>query len=138
MWIAGAEDEVQIEDRITVIGQRADIRSVADMFQRKADPKLGVVIAGGGETGYHLSRILEDRRYAITLMESDPSRVLRHREESEASIPTAQDIEQWRKQAEEEGFQQGLVRAQQEAEELRRRLLQLIDFFEHPLQSLNY
>ncbi len=74
MWIAGAEDHVQVEDRITLIGQRADIRAVTDMFQRKADPKLGIVIAGGGETGYHLSRILEDRRYAITLMESDPDR----------------------------------------------------------------
>ena len=52
-------------------------------------------------------------------------------------MPTAQDIEQWRKQAEEEGYQQGLVRARQEAEDLQRRLLQLIEFFEHPLQSLN-
>jgi flagellar assembly protein FliH len=62
---------------------------------------------------------------------------MRHREEEGASIPTVDDIDQWRQQAEEEGFQQGLIRAQQEAEELQRRLLQLIDFFEHPLQSLN-
>ena len=74
MWIAGAEDHVQLEDRITLIGQRQDIVDVKDKFQRKADPKLGVVIAGGGETGYHLCRILEDRRYAITLMEHDPER----------------------------------------------------------------
>lgn len=76
-------------------------------------------------------------KWRAPVMESDPSRVLRHRERDEASIPTAQDIEQWRKQAEEEGFQQGLLRAEQEAGELRRRLLQLIEFFEHPLQSLN-
>ncbi|MCP4193611.1 MAG: Trk system potassium transporter TrkA [Planctomycetaceae bacterium] len=74
MWIAGAEDHVQLEDRITLIGQRQDISDVKEKFQRKSDPKLGIVIAGGGETGYHLSRILEDRRYAITLMESDPKR----------------------------------------------------------------
>ena len=70
-------------------------------------------------------------------MEADPSRVMRHREQEEASMPTAQDVEQWRKQAEEEGYQQGLIRARQEAEDLQRRLLQLIEFFEHPLQSLN-
>lgn len=70
-------------------------------------------------------------------METDPSRVIRHREEAEASIPTVEDIDQWRQQAEAEGFQQGLEHAQQEAELLQRRLLQLIDFFEHPLQSLN-
>lgn len=70
-------------------------------------------------------------------MEADPSRVMRHREQDEAAIPTAQDIEQWRKQAEEEGYQEGLVRAQREAEALQRRLLDLIEFFEHPLQSLN-
>ena len=70
-------------------------------------------------------------------MEADPSRVMRHREQDEASIPTAEDIEQWRKQAEEEGFQQGLARAREEAEALQRRLLGLIEFFEHPLQALN-
>jgi len=76
-------------------------------------------------------------KWHAPVMEADPSRVLRHREEIESSIPTVDDIEQWRQQAEEEGFQQGLVRAQQEAEELQQRLLQLIEFFEHPLQSLN-
>ena len=76
-------------------------------------------------------------KWRAPVMEADPSRVLRHREQEEASIPTAQDIEQWRKQAEEEGYQQGLVRARQEAEDLQRRLLQLIEFFEHPLQALN-
>ena len=76
-------------------------------------------------------------KWRAPVMEADPSRVLRDREQEEASMPTAQDVEQWRKQAEEEGYQQGLIRARQEAEDLQRRLLQLIEFFEHPLQSLN-
>ncbi len=76
-------------------------------------------------------------KWRAPVMQADPSRVLRHREADQASMPTADDIEQWRQQAEEEGFQQGLIRAQQEAEALQHRLLQLIDFFEHPLQSLN-
>ena len=79
----------------------------------------------------------EVEKWRAPVMETDPSRVIRYREEHEASIPTARDIDQWRAQAEEEGFQQGQLRAQQQAQELQQRLLQLIEFFEHPLQALN-
>ena len=79
----------------------------------------------------------EVEKWRAPVMDADPSRVVRYREQHEASIPTADDIEQWRAQAEEEGYQQGLVRAQQEARELQQQLLHLIDFFEHPLQALN-
>ena len=79
----------------------------------------------------------EVEKWRAPVMDADPSRVVRYREQHEASIPTANDIEQWRAQAEEEGYQQGLVRAQQETRELQQQLLQLIDFFEYPLQALN-
>jgi len=79
----------------------------------------------------------EVEKWRAPVMETDPSRVVRYREEHEASIPTAKDIDQWRAQAEEEGFQQGQLRAQQQAQELQQRMLQLIEFFEHPLQALN-
>ncbi len=79
----------------------------------------------------------EVEKWQAPVMDADPSRVVRYREEHEASIPTANDIDQWRAQAEEEGYQQGLVRAQQETRELQQQLLQLIDFLEHPLQELN-
>jgi len=79
----------------------------------------------------------EVEKWQAPVMDADPSRVVRYREQHEASIPTANDIEQWRAQAEEEGYQQGLVRAQQETRELQQQLLHLIDFFEHPLQALN-
>ncbi len=74
MWIAGADDTLQVDDRVTLIGRREDIAEVIKMFQRKPDPKLVVVIAGGGETGYHLARNLEDSRYSVTIMEHDPKR----------------------------------------------------------------
>ena len=76
-------------------------------------------------------------KWQAPVMQADPSRVVRNREENEASIPTVDDIDQWRKQAEEEGYQQGLERAQQETQVLQQRLLDLIDFFGHPLQALN-
>ena len=74
MTIAGAEDRVAVGDRVTLIGTREDIDEVRDKFQKELPPKQGVVIAGGGETGYHLARVLEGRRFAVLLMEKDRQR----------------------------------------------------------------
>ena len=74
IWIAGAEDQLQLDDRITLIGRREDIVKIMDRFQRKAEARQSVFIAGGGETGYHLASSLNDRRYSVTLMETDPQR----------------------------------------------------------------
>jgi len=74
MWIAGAEDCVVVDDRITLIGRREDIDEVKDAFQSHQGPKRGVVIAGGGETGYHLARTLEGQRFAVLLMEESQQR----------------------------------------------------------------
>jgi flagellar assembly protein FliH len=58
-------------------------------------------------------------------------------EDKHSSIPTADEIEQWHKQAREEGYQDGIKQAQQDVDELKKRLLALIHFFDKPLQSLN-
>ena len=68
-------------------------------------------------------------------MEREPGRVVG--EPQDASIPTADEIEGWRRDAEEEGYRQGLERARADNAEIQRRLLTLIDFFEHPLQYLS-
>ena len=74
LWIAGAEDRVQPDDRITLIGRQEDVDDVKDQFRMHAGPKLGVVIAGGGETGHHLARVLQAERFAVVLMEESLSR----------------------------------------------------------------
>ena len=74
MTIARAEDRVAAGDRITLIGTREDIDSVKEVFQKEPPPKQRVVIAGGGETGYHLARVLEGRRFAVLLIEKDRQR----------------------------------------------------------------
>jgi trk system potassium uptake protein len=74
MTIAGADDAVAVGDRVTLVGLRDDIDDVRELFQKQAPPKLGVVIAGGGETGYHLARTLETGRFAVLLMEKDRQR----------------------------------------------------------------
>lgn len=52
-------------------------------------------------------------------------------------IPTAEDIEQWRKQAFDEGYAEGKQQAQQEADVLKAQLLEVINFFQQPLHTLN-
>ena len=74
MWIAGAEDTVQVGDRITLIGLQDEVDDLADLFQTNAEPKIGVVVAGGGETGYHLARSLEGERCAVVVMETSSER----------------------------------------------------------------
>lgn len=73
-WIAGAGDTIEVGDHITLIGTREEIDSVKSKFQVKAAPVRSVVIAGGGETGLALARMLEGQRYHVTLMEENMER----------------------------------------------------------------
>lgn len=76
-------------------------------------------------------------------MQVEPGRVIRSAsvksdmEQAASSIPTAEEIEQWRKDAEAEGFAEGLKKAEEEVQALRQRLHKLIEFLENPLQALN-
>jgi flagellar assembly protein FliH len=77
-------------------------------------------------------------------MTADSNKVIRYREvepdsepEQRPGIPTADEIEQWRKDAQDEGYQEGLKIAAEQAISTQQRLQQLINFFEHPLKSLN-
>ena len=74
IWIAGANDELQLDDCITLIGRREDIVKIKDRFERTLVSRQSVFIAGGGETGYHLASSLNDRRYSVMLMETNPQR----------------------------------------------------------------
>ena len=79
----------------------------------------------------------EIEKWRAPVMQADPNRVVRYREDSDPSMPTATDIDQWRQQAEEEGYQEGMQRAQQEVAALQQRLLDLLDFMQHPLRAVN-
>jgi trk system potassium uptake protein TrkA len=74
MWIAGADDVIEMGDRVTLIGSHEDVDGVKDALNIAAPQKLSVVIAGGGETGLHLARTLEGMRFSVTLMEEDLER----------------------------------------------------------------
>ncbi len=82
-------------------------------------------------------------RWQVPEMQVDPNRVVRSEsvesglEQAASSIPTAEEIEKWRKDAEAEGFAEGLEKAEEEMQPLKQRLHKLIDFLEQPLQALN-
>jgi trk system potassium uptake protein TrkA len=68
-FIAGAEDRILVADRVVLVGTREEIAKVHDLFGIE-HPELHVVIAGGGETGYHLAQLLDNRYFSVTLLES--------------------------------------------------------------------
>ena len=73
-WIAGADDEIEPGDRVTALGRRDIVDKVRRSFQKKQLDKQIVVIAGGGETGYHLARLLVGGRRSLILIEEDADR----------------------------------------------------------------
>jgi trk system potassium uptake protein len=74
MWIAGADDQMQVGDHAMLIGDHAVVDDLKSWFQPKPGPRQVVSIAGGGETGYHLARVLEGEHFAVTVLESDSQR----------------------------------------------------------------
>lgn len=73
-WLATADDAIQAGDRVTLICRPEDIDSVKGMIQRESQIRLRIVIAGGGETGYHLARALEEQRFSVMLIETNRDR----------------------------------------------------------------
>lgn len=72
--IAGADDTLVPGDRITLIGAGEELYKATRLFRAEKNKPQHIVIAGGGETGYHLAHSLEGRRIRVTLMESDRDR----------------------------------------------------------------
>ncbi|MEZ6060169.1 MAG: Trk system potassium transporter TrkA [Planctomycetaceae bacterium] len=72
--VAGANDAIEPGDHVTLIGGRGDIDKVTPMFQGRSSERPRVVIAGGGEIGLNLARLLERTRCRTTLMEADAQR----------------------------------------------------------------
>jgi flagellar assembly protein FliH len=84
----------------------------------------------------------QTEKWQAPSMTADPNKVIRNRvvvpdPEPRPGIPTADEIEKWRKDAQDEGYQEGLKLAATQAMATQKRLKKLIDFFEHPLKSLN-
>ncbi|MCR9200894.1 MAG: Trk system potassium transporter TrkA [Planctomycetaceae bacterium] len=72
--IPGGEDCVRSGDHVTLIGSHGEVAKVAKQFEDRDTERTRVVIAGGGETGLNLARLLEQTRCRVTVMEADPQR----------------------------------------------------------------
>ncbi len=69
VWIATSEDQLQVGDLVTVFNRHEETAMVKKLFKVSADQKKRVVIGGGGETGFHLARMLERERFSVMVFE---------------------------------------------------------------------
>ncbi len=73
-WIASANDSIQKGDWVSLMGKPEEVEEVKKSFTQGSPRRQFVVIAGGGETGFHLARALDGERHKVLLLESDPVR----------------------------------------------------------------
>ena len=74
MWIATADDQFQVGDRVTMFARPADMVKVKAFFQMADRTGKRIIIGGGGETGLHLARVLESEIFKVTVIERDEQR----------------------------------------------------------------
>ena len=72
--VAGPDDEVEAGDSVTLIGTREDVDQVKRLFEQSSPSRQKVVIAGGGQIGYNLARVLQGPRHGITIIEANQAR----------------------------------------------------------------
>ena len=76
MWLASGEDEIHVGDRVSLIGVPSEVNRSRTLFASnvKRTKRQSVLIAGGGEIGFHIARALPTSDYRITLLEHDADR----------------------------------------------------------------
>lgn len=74
MWIATADDQFQVGDRVTMFARPADMLKVKAFFKMADRTVKRIIIGGGGETGLHLARVLESETFKVTIIENDEQR----------------------------------------------------------------
>jgi len=72
--IPGASDSVKMGDHVTLFGAHGELTKVASLFEDRSAERTRVVIAGGGETGLNLARLLQPTPCRVTILENDAKR----------------------------------------------------------------
>ncbi len=72
--VPSAEQVIRVGDRVTLIGKQEALDDVKSLFEPRSQSTLSVIIAGGGEIGLHLGRLLDSKRYRVVILEADPDR----------------------------------------------------------------
>ena len=75
-WIVSGADELHGGDRVSLIGSPEAIARARSIFESGGHRQRTqtVMIAGGGETGYHLAASLPGRDYRIAVLDSNADR----------------------------------------------------------------
>lgn len=76
MWIASGQDELKVGDRVSLVGMpEAVAKTKATFFVRESKKATKrVMVAGGGETGYHLAGLLQSSGHRVTILERNETR----------------------------------------------------------------
>lgn len=65
---------IRAGDRVTLIGKQDALDASQSLFQPRRQSVTSVIIAGGGEIGLHLGRLLDRKRYRVVIIEADKER----------------------------------------------------------------
>ncbi|MEO9594925.1 Trk system potassium transporter TrkA [Rhodopirellula bahusiensis] len=76
MWIASGADETRAGDRVSLVGMPDAVSVARQIFggEKRRRKRSKVMIAGGGETGYHLAGLLGREDFRTVLLEQDAKR----------------------------------------------------------------
>ena len=72
--IPGGNDAALEGEQVTLLGAHAELEKVARLFEGRSSSRSRVIIAGGGETGLNLARLLEGSRCQVTILEHNAER----------------------------------------------------------------
>lgn len=83
---------IEADDELFFIASPKHIRSIISRLRKLDKPYKRIVLAGGGNIGNRLARLLEDSRYQVKIIEKDPERATKLAERLDKTIVLEGDV----------------------------------------------
>lgn len=83
---------VEVDDELFFIASPKHIRAIISELRKLDKPYKRIVLAGGGNIGNRLARLLEDSRYQVKIIEKDESRAAKLAERLDKAIVLEGDV----------------------------------------------
>ena len=83
---------IEADDELFFIASPKHIRSIISELRKLDKPYNRIVLAGGGNIGNRLARLLEDSRYQVKIIEKDPERATKLAERLDKTIVLEGDV----------------------------------------------
>lgn len=84
--IPRGNDVINPQDIIFVLAKTVDMIQVENFLGNKREKVERVMILGGGYTGFHLAKILENRKYAVKIIEKDYNKCVKIAKDLEQAL----------------------------------------------------